>query len=64
MSFIVEYHTATSASERRHVLRELSESDSGDGTLHESFDPNDPHRFTRQRFGWVNALFQLSITVK
>jgi meiotically up-regulated gene 157 (Mug157) protein len=25
--------------------------------LHESFDPNDPHTFTRKDFGWPNALF-------
>jgi hypothetical protein len=23
--------------------------------MHESFDPNDPRRFTRARFGWANA---------
>jgi len=64
MSLVIEYQTATSTAERKHVLRELGRSDSGDGTLHESFDPNDPRRFTRPRFGWVNALFDLSVTAR
>lgn len=58
MSLLVEYRTATSRWERNHVLDELRASETGDGVLHESFDVNDPRKFTRPRFGWVNALFQ------
>jgi hypothetical protein len=25
--------------------------------IHESFDPDDPSRFTRSEFGWANAAF-------
>ncbi len=57
MSLVVQYRTAASDPERGRVLRELADSEAGDGALHESFDVNDPRRFTRERFGWVNALF-------
>jgi meiotically up-regulated gene 157 (Mug157) protein len=49
--------TSTSDSERRDVLSQLLASDPGDHLLHESFDPNNPTKFTRQDFGWPNALF-------
>lgn len=31
--------------------------DTGDHDLHESFDVNDPHRFTREDLAWLNAFF-------
>ena len=49
--------TTTSEVERQAVLNELLASDPGDHLLHESFDPNDPGRFSRKDFGWPNALF-------
>ncbi len=58
MSLVVQYRTAGDSGEREMVLKELAASGSGDGALHESFDANDPRRFTRSRFGWINALFQ------
>ncbi len=57
LALIIEGITSTSDSERRDVLAELLASDPGDHLLHESFDPNDPHTFTRKDFGWPNALF-------
>lgn len=63
MSLLVEYRTATSRAEQDHVLQELAASAVGDGALHESFDVNDPRKFTRPRFGWVNALFQQAFKV-
>jgi meiotically up-regulated gene 157 (Mug157) protein len=57
MSLIVEYRTA-GPRERQRIVQELALSNAGDGALHESFDVNDPRRFTRPKFGWVNALFQ------
>jgi meiotically up-regulated gene 157 (Mug157) protein len=57
MSLVVEYRTSDVAAERTRVVGELSRSTAGDGALHESFDVNDPKRFTRMKFGWVNALF-------
>ena len=61
MSLLVEYRTANMRWERNHVLDELRASEAGDGVLHESFDVNDPRKFTRPRFGWVNALFEQAL---
>jgi meiotically up-regulated gene 157 (Mug157) protein len=57
LALIVQGMTATSGNEKQDVLSQLLASDPGDHLLHESFDPNDPKRFTRQDFGWPNALF-------
>ncbi len=57
LALIMQGLTSTSDSERHDVLSELLASDPGDHLLHESFDPDDPHRFTRADFGWPNALF-------
>ena len=47
MSLIVQYRTATGAEEKNQIVRELALSNAGDGALHESFDVNDPRRYTR-----------------
>ncbi|MBD5632880.1 MAG: glycoside hydrolase family 125 protein [Candidatus Eremiobacteraeota bacterium] len=57
LALIMQGLTSTSDSERRDVLSQLLASDPGDHLLHESFDPNDPRKFTRADFGWPNALF-------
>jgi len=57
LAIVMQGLTATSDAERRDVINELIASDPGDHLLHESFDPNDPAKFTRADFGWPNALF-------
>jgi uncharacterized protein len=57
LAMVMEGLTASSQSEKQDVLNQLLASDPGDHLLHESFDPNDPRRFTRPDFGWPNALF-------
>jgi hypothetical protein len=57
LALIVQGMTATTAVEKQDVLSQLLASDPGDHLLHESFNPNDPRQFTRQDFGWPNALF-------
>ena len=57
LALLMQGMTSTSDDERRTVLHELLESDPGDHLLHESFDPNDPHHFSRRDFGWPNAMF-------
>lgn len=57
LALIVEGMTATTTAEKQDVLTQLLASDPGDHLLHESFNPNDPHQYTRQDFGWPNALF-------
>jgi meiotically up-regulated gene 157 (Mug157) protein len=49
--------TALSRRETRDALHTLTETDSSDGLVHESFDPNDYRRFTRAEFGWGNAMY-------
>ncbi len=39
------------------LLRVLRDTDGGTGYLHESFDPDDPRRYTRPWFAWANSLF-------
>ncbi len=57
LALVMQGLTATSGAEKEDVLNELLASDPGDHLLHESFDVDDPSRFTRQVFGWPNALF-------
>ena len=57
LALVMQGLTSTSQAERQDVLNELLASDPGDHLLHESFDVDDPSRFTRQAFGWPNALF-------
>ena len=49
--------TSTSAAEVRTSLTMLAETDSESGMIHESFYPDGYWRFTRQEFGWANALY-------
>jgi meiotically up-regulated gene 157 (Mug157) protein len=57
LALVMEGLTANSPTEKQDVLNQLLASDPGDHLLHESFDPNDPKRYTRADFGWPNALF-------
>ncbi len=57
LALIVQGMTATSGVEKQDVLTQLLASDPGDHLLHESFNPDDPRQYTRQSFGWPNALF-------
>jgi meiotically up-regulated gene 157 (Mug157) protein len=57
LALIMQGLTSTNDGERRDVLNQLLASDPGDHLLHESFDPNDPGKFSRKDFGWPNALF-------
>jgi meiotically up-regulated gene 157 (Mug157) protein len=49
--------TAQDPKEVTLVLAELNASDTGDHLMHESFDPNDPSKFTRSNFGWACSLY-------
>ena len=49
--------TATSSLETSDSITTLAETDSEEGLIHESFDPNAYWVFTRSYFGWGNALY-------
>jgi len=57
IAMLMQGFTASSDAERKDVLGQLLASDPGDHLLHESFNPDDPSKFTRADFGWPNALF-------
>lgn len=57
LSIITRGLTALRRDETLSSLLTLSETDSADGLIHESFDVNDYSRFTRAEFGWANAMY-------
>jgi meiotically up-regulated gene 157 (Mug157) protein len=57
IAMMMQGFTASSDAERKDVLSQLLASDPGDHLLHESFNPDDPTKYTRTDFGWPNALF-------
>jgi uncharacterized protein len=57
LAMLMQGFTASSDAEKKDVLAQLLASDPGDHLLHESFNPDDPTKFTRADFGWPNALF-------
>jgi uncharacterized protein len=57
MALVMQGMTSCNPAEQRDVLRMLIESTAGTGLMHESFDPDDPQRFTRPWFAWANSLF-------
>ena len=49
--------TATEDAEVAGLLKALLATHAGTGFMHESFDPDDPGKFTRSWFAWANSLF-------
>lgn len=49
--------TSTNSNEVAQLIKSIAATGSSDGLIHESFDPNDPTRFTRSEFGWANAAY-------
>lgn len=62
LALIVQALTSTSDDETTRVLGYIAASLTGDDRLHESFDVDDPRRFTRADFAWPNALYIELIT--
>lgn len=57
MGIISRAMTSTNDDEIRHYLTMLENCQAGTGFMHESFDKDDPSKFTRAWFAWVNNLF-------
>jgi meiotically up-regulated gene 157 (Mug157) protein len=49
--------TSEDPTEVGDLIGSIAATGSSDGLIHESFDPDDPSRFTRSEFGWANAAF-------
>lgn len=57
MALIVQALTSTDTAEVSQLLQVVRNTDGGTRYIHESFDPNDPRRHTRDWFAWGNSLF-------
>ncbi len=64
MAIITRALTSESSAEISACLRTLKTTHAGTGFMHESFDKDNPAKFTRPWFAWANSLFgELMITV-
>jgi meiotically up-regulated gene 157 (Mug157) protein len=57
LGLLADGFTTDDPARQQAVLKMLLASDPGDHRLHESFDPDDPKKLTREDFGWPNAFF-------
>ena len=57
MSMIMKGLTSTDSKEIGECLRHLCNTDADTGFMHESFNVDDHHKFTRSWFAWANTLF-------
>ncbi|HEY0197048.1 MAG TPA: glycoside hydrolase family 125 protein [Rhodanobacter sp.] len=57
LGLLADGFTTDEPTRQQKVLKMLLASDPGDHRLHESFDPDDPKKLTREDFGWPNAFF-------
>ncbi|MGA8086668.1 MAG: glycoside hydrolase family 125 protein [Terracidiphilus sp.] len=64
MSIIMRALTTSDESEQRQCLTWLKTTHAGTGFMHESFNKDDPAKFTRAWFAWANTLFgELILTI-
>jgi meiotically up-regulated gene 157 (Mug157) protein len=65
MSIIMRAMTSEDVDEQAQCLRWLKGSHAGSGFMHESFNKDDPRKFTREWFAWANTLFgELILTLE
>ncbi len=57
IALLIQGLTSQEPEERRQILEILMNTTGGTGYMHESFDPDDPTKYTRPWFGWANSLF-------
>lgn len=57
LGLIVQGMTSTSEAKIRYCLDALRRTHAGTGFMHESFDKDNPSRFTRSWFAWANTMF-------
>ncbi len=57
MSIIMRAMTSNSDEEIKYCVKMLRDSDANTGFMHESFNKDNPEKFTRSWFAWVNTLF-------
>ena len=57
MSMIMKGLTSNDGTEICECLRYLCNTDADTGFMHESFNVNNHHKYTRSWFAWANTLF-------
>ncbi len=57
MGIILRALTSTDTNEIKQCLKMLKHTHAGTGFMHESFDKDNPQRFSRKWFAWANTLF-------
>jgi meiotically up-regulated gene 157 (Mug157) protein len=57
MSLAIQGLTSDSVEEKMRLVEQLTKASAGTGWMHESFDANNPSRFTRSWFCWADSLF-------
>jgi meiotically up-regulated gene 157 (Mug157) protein len=57
IALIMQGLTALGSAEQDDMVRMLVDTNAGTHYMHESFDPDNPARFTRPWFAWANSLF-------
>lgn len=57
MSIIMRALTSTNDAEIKECVEMLMNTDAGTGFMHESFNVDNPQKYTRSWFAWVNGLF-------
>jgi uncharacterized protein len=57
LGLIVQGMTSTNDDEIRHCLETLRRTHAGTGFMHESFDKDNPDKYTRSWFAWANTMF-------
>jgi meiotically up-regulated gene 157 (Mug157) protein len=61
MSIVMQALTSDNHHEITDCLNILAHTHAGTGLMHESFDADDPSKFTRPWFAWANSMFSLLI---
>lgn len=57
IALMIQALTTNDLAEIKSLLKMISETDAHTDLIHESFDPDDPCRYTRDWFAWANSLF-------
>lgn len=57
MSIVMRAHTSNDPAEIRQCLKMLQATHAGTGFMHESFNKDNPEKFTRKWFAWANTIF-------
>lgn len=64
IAIVMQMLTSGDEKEINECFETLIKSDGGRGVMHESFDKDDPKKFTREWFAWANTLFAIAVVKK